>query len=98
MLERQLDPFNNPEDLDIIAGYMEQFEKDSDFLNAHRLAWTEQYPDKWVVVFGEELVGLGETAEEALQAAEEKGAPKSRVAMEYLYGEPITMILAGVEC
>ena len=96
MLERPLDPINNPEDLEIIGRYLKQFNKDSDFLIAHRLEWTEQYPDQWVVGYGEELVGVGETLEEAFEAAEEKGVPISLAAQDYLPSEPVIMILAGV--
>ncbi len=98
MLKKPLDPIANSEDLATIGVYLDQFKKDTMFLNDHRLDWTEQYPDQWVVVFGEELVARGGTVESALCAAEEKDVPIHLAALEYLSGEPVAMILLGVAC
>ena len=95
MVERVLDPISSESDLETIGVYLAQFKKDTLFLNANRVAWRAEYPDQWVVVFGEDLVGVGETVEDALSAAQEKGAPRPQVAIEYLSSEPVKMILHG---
>ncbi len=68
------------------------------FLNDHRLDWIEQYPDQWVMVFGEELVARGVTIEDALRVATERDVPVHLAALEYLASEPGAMILPGVVC
>ena len=95
MLVKSLDPIANAEDLATIGSYLDQFKKDTMFLNDHRIDWIGQYPDQWVVVFGEELVARGETIESALRAAEEKDVPVHLAALEYLSSEPVAMILPG---
>ena len=95
MLEKPLDPVVSAEDLATIGVYLDQFKKDTMFLNNHRLDWVEQYPDQWVVVFGEELVARGPTVESALHAANEKNVPVHLAALEYLSSEPVSRILSG---
>ena len=96
MLDKPLDPIANTDDLATIGLYLDQFKKDTMFLNDHRLDWVKQYPDQWVVVFEEQLVARGETIESGLCAAEEKDVPVHLAALEYLSSEPIAMILPGV--
>lgn len=98
MANRLLDPVANPEDRVLIGQYLEQSEKDVKFLNANWLDWVATYPDKWVAVYEEELVGVGDTIEEVVREACTKGAPESRVVIEYLDKEPRIMILAGAAC
>ena len=92
MVERMLDPVASESDLETIGVYLEQFKKDTLFLDANRVAWSVEYPDQWVVVFGEKLVGVGEKAKDALSAAEEKGAPRAHVAIRYLSSKPVRTI------
>ena len=96
MLEKPLDPVASAEDLVTIGVYLNQFKKDTMFLDNHRLHWIEQYPDQWVVVFGEELVARGTTVQSALCAAEEKNVPVHLAALEYLSSEPVSIILPAV--
>ena len=85
----------NEEDMVTIGAGLEQFKRDSQFLDANRVQWRAAYPDKWVVVFQEELVGVGDTVQDALLRAQVSDADKSRVAIEYLASEPVKMILLG---
>ena len=98
MLEKPLDPIGNAKDLATIKIYLDQFKKDTTFLNNHGIDWVAQYPDQWVVVFGEELVARGETIESALHAAKEKDVPVHLAAFRYLSSEPVAMILPVVAC
>ena len=74
---------------------LKQFELDSDFLNANRAQWLVEYPDKWVVVFKEELVGIGDNVIEALRASTIEEADRPHVAIEYLDSNPVQLILAS---
>ena len=87
------DELLDAENLDTIVAYLDQFEKDTTFLDAHRLEWTAMYPDQWVVVYKEELAGQGETLNDALSLAEQKNTPRGRAAIAYLSKEPVSMIL-----
>lgn len=98
MANRLLDPISSAKDRRLIGEYLDQSRKDVEFLNEHWAAWVDQHPDKWVAVFEEEMVGMGDTFEEAIQAAEAQGAPRSRVVVEFLAKDPIAMILPGALC
>ena len=93
-----LDPVGNAADRATIADTLQQFKKDTTYLDAHRTEWMEKYPDHWVVVFAEELVGFSPTLEDALGIAESKGAPRSRLAFEHLSSEPEDLILRSAIC
>ena len=73
---------------------LKQFQKNDEFLIAHKDQWRDEYPDQWVTVYQEELVSVGDTLQKALDRAEEQGVPINRVAMEYLRTRPITWKLA----
>ena len=98
MTHKLLDPISSPQDRHLIEQYLIQSRKDADFLNAHWPDWVAEHPDKWVAVFEEEMVGLGDTFDEVIRAAEAKGAPRGRIVVEFLATDPIAMILAGVAC
>ena len=78
---------------------LNQFEKDTIFLNECRDEWMNGiYADCWVIVYKEALVGHGSTLPEALQMASLKDGPISYMAREYLDTEPMTMILGNTRC
>ena len=73
MQNRALDPIANESNLENIGAYLKQFKRDTLFLDANQAAWRVEYPDQWVVVFEEKLVGMGRKAEDALLDAQGKG-------------------------
>lgn len=93
-----LDPVGNEADRATVTKVLQQFKKDTVYLDAHRTEWMEKYSDQWVVVFAEELVSFSSTLEEALSIAESKGVPRSQVAFEHLSSEPYDMILRSAIC
>ena len=95
MKQKLLDPISSLQDRRLIEQYLIQSRKDADFLNVNRPDWVARHPDKWVAVFEEEIVGLGDTFDEVVRAAEAKDAPRGRIVVEFLATDPIAMILAG---
>ena len=77
-------PFGDETDWDLIADILDQFKKDTLYLNNHQREWTETHPDHWAVVFKEELVSISPTLEDAIQAAEDRGVPCNLAAVEHL--------------
>jgi hypothetical protein len=78
-----------------IAEEMEQYERDRRFLEAHLPEWIERYPDYWVAVFQEELVGVSESVTQLLQILDEKGIPRARATLKFLTTKSKPMLLAG---
>ena len=72
-----------------------QYKKDRLFLEAHRAQWLEQYPDMYVAVYEEKLVGVAATVEELLAQVRAKGAPVSRYYREFLDSDPMDLVVPG---
>ena len=36
-----------------VRSVLDQFDKDHSYIESHRAEWLEQFPDSWVVVYGE---------------------------------------------
>lgn len=92
------DPIANEDDRAYLAETLAQFEKDTRYLDGHRTEWLESYPDCWVIVYREELIGHSESLTELLKVADNKGIPREQVAREYLSSQPRAMILGTVKC
>ena len=75
-----------------VRAVLDQFDKDHSYIESHRAEWLEQYPNSWVVVYGERLVGRGETLESALEEARLKCAVGD-AAVEFITSEPRNMLL-----
>lgn len=95
MADDWFDKIMQETDWDAANAAFQQYKKDSDFLNANRAQLRLDYPDKWVAVFREELVGVADTLREVLQETQEYHVDSYRVALAYLPQEPIRMILYG---
>lgn len=76
---------------DIVA-VLEQFEKDRRYIESHWDELLDQRLGRWVVVYGEELVGEGATLPDALDAARPKCAI-GNAAVEFITDEPRNMLL-----
>ena len=72
-----------------------QHEKDRLFLEAHRAQWLEQYPDMYVAVYEEKLVGVAATVEELMDLVRAKGAPVSRYYQQFLDSDPMDLVVPG---
>ena len=71
---------------------LDQFDKDHSYIESHRAEWLKEFPNSWVVVYGERLVGRGETLESALDEARLKCAVGD-AAVEFITSEPRNMLL-----
>jgi hypothetical protein len=72
-----------------------QFTRDSEFLNANWLDWLERYPDQWVGVYQERVLGYRDTLEDIILLARESGVPPGQGAFRYLDSSPTEMLLCG---
>ena len=76
---------------DVVA-VLEQFEKDHLYIETHWHEWLDKHPDRWVVVYQEEMVGEGSTLHAALDDARPKCAVENAV-VEFITHEPRNMLL-----
>ena len=54
--------------------------KDMEWISEHQKE-LEKYGGKWIAVCNNEIVGIGNTAKEALQQGQKKGIPKPHLTM-----------------
>ncbi len=71
---------------------LDQFERDTLYIDAHRSEWLESFSDCWVVVYGEELICNAGSLEEALSRAREKGVTEN-VAVERISSDTRSFLL-----
>ncbi len=74
---------------------LQHFRKDTAFLEAHREDLVRQHPDRWIAIFGEEVVGVAPSLEELLDDLEKKGIPVGQVLVECFTSSPEVYILPG---
>ena len=72
-----------------------QHEKDRLFLEAHRAQWLEQYPDMYVAVYEEKLVGVAATIKELMAQTEANGVQASQCYREFLDSDPMDLVVPG---
>ena len=82
-------------DEDMLRGAYRQIEKDRLFLEAHQSEWLEQYPDMFVAVYQEHLVGVAATADELAEQLRENGVPVGRSYWRFLSSEPMDLVVPG---
>ena len=63
-------------------------ERSRQFFAANRAKFLEQYPDQWVGVFREQLVGVAPDWKDLFQAAEAQGIRRGDVLVEFLDTKP----------
>ena len=71
---------------------LDQFDMDHSFIESHREEWLEEFPNSWVVVYREKVVGRGETLESALEEARLQ-CNVGDAAVEFITSEPRNMLL-----
>ena len=61
---------------EILKQSADQFTKDNIFLDKNRGEWLKLYPDKWVAVFREELIGVDSNLDKLLKLVAKKNIPQ----------------------
>ena len=74
---------------------LRQFKNDCLFLDAHRSEWLEQYPDMFVAVYQEKLVGAAATIKELMAQTEANGVPASQCCRDFLDSDPPDLLVPG---
>ena len=65
---------------DNITQRLQRFQRDIDYYEAHREELLDQYPEQWVVIFNEQVVGTAPTVEQVLRGiASKRSPPRTRL-------------------
>ncbi len=92
-MARLLDPTESGVDPAMLAGVLDQFQRDVRYLDVNRDAWIADYPDSWVIVYNEQLLCHADTLQQVLEDARTQGIPLETAAIEYLSTNPQDLLL-----
>jgi hypothetical protein len=75
---------------------LEQYRSDAQYFNEHREELLAQYPERWVAIYNQQVVGVAKDPKRLKSQLERKGIPASRVYREYLTKNEELFILRSV--
>ena len=76
-------------------GQLQRFHGDTEYFGAHYQELLDQYPEQWVAVYNQAVVGSNTDFDTLLDDLEEKAVPLESVLIEHLSREEETWILAA---
>lgn len=71
----------------------ERFGRDFEYYNAHREELLAQYPEMWVAIYKQQVVGVASDPRELLVAVRNQGVPRGRGLFQFLTRTPEVLIL-----
>jgi Family of unknown function (DUF5678) len=74
---------------------LEQYRRDAQYFEEHREELLEQYPERWIAIYHQQVVGVAKDAKRLKTQLERKGISPSRVFREYLTNNEELLILAS---
>lgn len=72
---------------------LEQHRQDAEYFQQHRQELLDRYPERWVAIYNQEVVGAAKDQRRLLRQLERKGIPAGRVFREYLTDKEELLIL-----
>ncbi len=74
-------------------GEFKQYQKDIQYAETHHEELLNQYPEQWVAIMHEKVVGAGSDVYQLIDELREKGIPTERVVLRHLTREEELLIL-----
>ncbi|HEY7062673.1 MAG TPA: DUF5678 domain-containing protein [Chloroflexota bacterium] len=74
---------------------LERHRRDAEYFQQHRQELLERYPDRWVAVYNQQVVGAAKHHKRLLRQLERKGIPAGFVLCDYLTDNADELILAA---
>ena len=75
---------------------LERFHADAEYFERHRQELLERYPERWVAVYNQEVVGSAKDIKRLVRQLERKGIQPGRTYREYLTEkEELLILLSG---
>jgi hypothetical protein len=72
---------------------LQRFKRDTQYYEAHREELLTQYPEQWVAVFNQQVVGAAPDFEQLLAMLEQSGVPVERTLIEHVTRKEELLIL-----
>ncbi len=78
---------------DSVSQRLRRFQRDIDYFEAHREELLDRYPEQWIAIFNEQVVGTAPTVEQVLDGLSAKGVPPGQGLVEQLTRHDELLIL-----
>jgi Family of unknown function (DUF5678) len=72
---------------------LQRFKRDTQYYEAHREELLTQYPEQWVAIFNQQVVGAAPDFEQLLALLEQSGIPAERTLIEHVTRKEELLIL-----
>jgi uncharacterized protein DUF5678 len=72
---------------------LQRFKRDTQYYEAHREELLTQYPEQWIAVFNQQVVGAAPDFEQLLAVLEQSGIPVERTLIEHVTRKEELLIL-----
>ena len=72
---------------------LQRFKRDTQYYEAHREELLTKYPEQWVAVFNQQVVGAAPDFEQLLAMLEQNGIPVERTLIEHMTRKEELLIL-----
>lgn len=66
---------------------------DVEFLQSHADEWRREYPDRWIAVYGGELIAVADSQEALVSAVEARQVPLAEVVVDFLSEQRVAYLL-----
>ncbi len=76
-----------------VQAELQRFKKDTAYYEAHHEELLKKYPEQWVAIFDEQVVGTAKTLNRLIARLQKKGVPRGRAFVEYVTGKEDLLIL-----
>jgi Family of unknown function (DUF5678) len=74
---------------------LQRFKRDTQYYEAHREELLTQYPEQWVAIFNQQVVGAAPDFEQLLALLEQSGIPAERTLIEHVTRKEELLILSS---
>lgn len=72
---------------------LERYRNDALYFEAHRRELLEQYPERWVAIYFEQVVATAKNMKTVIRQLQRKNIPPGRVFLEYVTANEDVLIL-----
>ena len=79
--------------MDTAQEELKRFKRDTSYYEAHRQELLEQYPEQWVAIYEQRVVGTAKNLKRLVAQLQRKGIPQGRAFVEYVTAKEDLLIL-----
>jgi hypothetical protein len=80
---------------ELVQQELEQFRSDAQYFEEHREELLQQYPERWVAIYNQQVVGAAKDAKQLKRQLDRKGIKAGSVFRQYLTTKEELLILSS---